>query len=70
MNGLSFVSAPRVSADSFARVLVRAGSPAASDAANLYAIIVSYHLDPAIALALAKYAATVTLATGQPCVQL
>ena len=49
---LSFVSAPRMSAESFARVLVRAGSSAAPDAANFYAIICSYNLDPAIALAM------------------
>jgi len=49
---LSFVSAPRMSAESFARVLVRAGSLAAPDAADLYAIICSYNLDPAIALAM------------------
>src|SRR5262245_24391065 len=54
MSGLSFVSAPRMSAESFARVLVRAGSPAASGRTRgspLHAIVVSYGLDPAIALA-------------------
>ncbi len=49
---LLFVSAPRISAGSFARVLTRANSPAAVDAANLYAIIVAYGLDPAVALAM------------------
>jgi len=52
MADLTFLSAPRMSAESFARVLHRAVSPAASDAANLYAIIVGYGLDPAIALAM------------------
>ncbi len=54
---LFFVAAPRMSGESFARVLARGNSPAASAAAELYAIIVGSHegspygLDPAIALA-------------------
>lgn len=49
---LHFISAPRMGAASFARVLLRAQSPAADDVANLYAIICLYNLDPAIALAM------------------
>jgi len=52
MADLTFRSAPRISAASFTRVLTRAASPVAGDAANLYAIIVSYGLDPAVALAM------------------
>src|SRR6266508_4521393 len=54
---LLFVAAPRMSGESFARVLARGNSPAASAAAELYAIIMGSHegspygLDPAIALA-------------------
>jgi hypothetical protein len=52
---LTFVSRPRISADMFAYVLQRgigAGpSPAAPYAYDLYNIVVSYGLDPAVALA-------------------
>jgi hypothetical protein len=58
MANLTFLASPRMSAESFTRVLVRAQSPAASDAANLYAIIVSYGLDPAIALAMFSHEST------------
>jgi hypothetical protein len=49
--GLSFKSPPRISQESFVAILQRAGSPAAPEAANLYTIIASYGLDPAVALA-------------------
>ena len=58
MNDLTFRAAPRMSVDSFARVLLRAGSPAAAGAANLYAIIVGAGLDPAIALAMFAHEST------------
>jgi hypothetical protein len=58
MNDLTFRQAPRMSAASFARVLQRAGSPAAPDAANLYAIIVAYGFDPAVALAMFAHEST------------
>ncbi len=49
--GLTFKSAPRISQESFAAILQRAGSPAAAEATTLYTAIVSYGLDPAVALA-------------------
>jgi hypothetical protein len=58
MAALTFVAAPRMSAELFARVLMRGGSSAADDAANLFAIIVSYGLDPAIALAMFAHEST------------
>jgi hypothetical protein len=57
-DGLLFVHAPRMSAESFARVLFRNGSPAAVAAADLYAIICSYDLDPAVALAFFAHEST------------
>ncbi|MBK9709723.1 MAG: glucosaminidase domain-containing protein [Kouleothrix sp.] len=48
---MSFQSAPRISQRSFARILVRAQSPAAADGPRLYDLVASYGLDPAIALA-------------------
>lgn len=48
---LTFVSAPRISLDVFARVLVESASPAASDAHDLYTIPLQYGIDPAVALA-------------------
>nr|WP_052294993.1 glucosaminidase domain-containing protein [Oscillochloris trichoides] len=60
--GLSFKSAPRISQDSFVAILQRAGSPAAGDAANLYSIIVSYGLDPAVALAFFQHESSFCLA--------
>lgn len=50
-DALTFVAAPRISAEQFTRVLFRAGSPAAADANALYQIITSYGLEPAVALA-------------------
>ncbi len=50
-DGLTFKFAPRISQESFAAILQQAGSPAAPEAANLYTIIASYELDPAVALA-------------------
>jgi hypothetical protein len=50
-DGLTFKAAPRISHESFVAILQRAGSPAAPEAAALYAIITSYGLDPAVALA-------------------
>lgn len=58
MSELSFVHAPRMSTESFARVLFRNGSPAAAAAADLYAIICSCNLDPAIALAFFAHEST------------
>lgn len=49
--GLLFVHPPRITAATFARVLHAAHSPAAPDAAALFAIPVAYGLDPALALA-------------------
>ncbi|NTV62481.1 MAG: glucosaminidase domain-containing protein [Oscillochloris sp.] len=49
--GLTFKSAPRISQESFVAILQRAGSPAAGEASNLYTVITSYGLDPAVALA-------------------
>ncbi len=51
MNDLTVQAAPRISATQFARVLDRAKSPAASDAAALYRIPLGRGLDPAVALA-------------------
>jgi hypothetical protein len=52
---LTFVSAPRISAQTFAQILQRGNgggpSPAAPHAEELYNIIVGYGLDPAVALA-------------------
>jgi hypothetical protein len=50
-DGLTFKAAPRISQESFAAILQRASSPAAPEAANLYTVITSYGLDPAVALA-------------------
>jgi hypothetical protein len=58
MSDLTFAHAPRMSAEAFARVLVRNGSPAAPNAAGLYQIIVSYGLDPAVALAFFAHEST------------
>ncbi len=60
--GLAFKSAPRISQDSFVAILQRAGSPAAAEAANLYTIIVSYGLDPAVALAFFQHESSFCLA--------
>ncbi|WP_161569241.1 glucosaminidase domain-containing protein [Candidatus Oscillochloris fontis] len=60
--GLTFKSSPRISQDSFVAILQRAGSPAAADAANLYTIIVSYGLDPAVALAFFQHESSFCLA--------
>ncbi|NWF78939.1 MAG: glucosaminidase domain-containing protein, partial [Chloroflexi bacterium] len=49
--GLSFRAAPRISQGAFSQILANAGSPAAPHADELYAIIVAYGLDPAVALA-------------------
>jgi hypothetical protein len=57
-DGLLFVHAPRMSAESFARVLSGNGSPAAAAAADLYAILCSYNLDPAVALAFFAHEST------------
>jgi hypothetical protein len=48
---LTIQTAPRISAAQFARVLTRAHSPAAPDAAALYPIPIERGLDPAVALA-------------------
>lgn len=58
MTSLTFLSAPRISREAFARVLVVNGSPAAVAAADLYDLIVSYGLDPAIALAFFAHEST------------
>jgi hypothetical protein len=58
MSELTFVAAPRISAGQFARVLLRAGSPAAEQAETLYGICVDYGLDPAIALAFFAHEST------------
>lgn len=50
-SGLSFKAAPRISRDGFTRVLQAGGSPAAGQGGELYDIIASYGLDPAVALA-------------------
>lgn len=52
---LTIAHAPRISAAQFSRVLVRAASPAAPDAAKLYAIPPTYGLDSAIALAFFRH---------------
>jgi hypothetical protein len=57
-DGLLFVHTPRMSAESFARVLSRNSSPAAGTAADLYTIICSYNLDPAVALAFFAHEST------------
>lgn len=49
--GLMFVAPPRMAPASFARVLLRAGSPAAAQAGELFASVAGYGLDPAVALA-------------------
>jgi hypothetical protein len=48
---LTFVSTPRISRAMFMRVLATAHSPAAAVAGDLYDLIASFGLDPAIALA-------------------
>lgn len=48
---LTIVSPPRITDDVFVDVLQRAQSPAAEGAATLYAVCVSYGVDPAVALA-------------------
>ncbi len=58
MTELLFVSTPRISADQFARVLLRAGSPAAPGAIPIYGNIVGTGLDPAIALAFFAHEST------------
>lgn len=50
-SGLTFKAPPRISKGSFTRILTGAGSPAAPYGDELYDIIVSYGLDPAVALA-------------------
>lgn len=60
--GLTFKSAPRISQDSFVAILQRAGSPAAPSAASLYQVIVSYGLDPAVALAFFQHESSFCLA--------
>jgi hypothetical protein len=50
-SGLSFKASPRISKDSFTRILTNARSPAAPQGDALYDIIVGYGLDPAVALA-------------------
>ncbi len=57
-DSLLFVHSPRMSAESFARVLFRNASPAAGSATELYAIIASYNLDPAVALAFFAHEST------------
>ncbi|RRR69174.1 MAG: hypothetical protein EI684_16395 [Candidatus Viridilinea halotolerans] len=49
--GLTFAAPPRISQANFSRILTTANSPAAPYGDDLYAIIVSYGLDPAVALA-------------------
>jgi hypothetical protein len=58
MTSLAFLNAPRISREAFARVLVVNDSPAAAAAADLYDLIVSYGLDPAIALAFFAHEST------------
>lgn len=48
---LTFLSSPRVSLGTFARVLDDAGSPAAPEAGAIYAMLIARGLDPAVALA-------------------
>lgn len=60
--GLTFKSAPRISPESFAAILQRAGSPAAPEAAALYSVIVGYGLDPAVALAFFQHESSFCLA--------
>jgi hypothetical protein len=50
-SGLTFQASPRISKGSFTRILTGAGSPAAAQGDELYDVIVSYGLDPAVALA-------------------
>ncbi|GAB4423204.1 MAG: hypothetical protein OHK0015_00520 [Chloroflexi bacterium OHK40] len=50
-SSLTFKASPRISQASFTRILTNAGSPAAPHGDELYSIIVSYGLDPAVALA-------------------
>lgn len=61
-DGLTFKAAPRISQESFTAILRRAGSPAATDAANLYTVITSYGLDPAVALAFFQHESSFCLA--------
>ncbi|PDW01443.1 glucosaminidase domain-containing protein [Candidatus Viridilinea mediisalina] len=49
--GLTFAASPRISQEHFSRILITGNSPAAPYGDELYAIIVSYGLDPAVALA-------------------
>lgn len=49
--GLTFAAPPRISQEHFSRILITGNSPAAPYGDELYAIIVSYGLDPAVALA-------------------
>lgn len=46
---------PTISESAFAHVLASAGSPAASQAAGIYAAFVAYGVDPAIGLAIAQH---------------
>jgi hypothetical protein len=50
-SGLQIQAPPRISRAAFTQILSRAGSPAAPHGDELYAIIVGYGLDPAVALA-------------------
>lgn len=67
--GLSFRAQPRISQASFSRILAAAGSPAAPYGDELYSIIGSYGLDPAVALAFfqheSQYCTTGRCARGE-----
>lgn len=49
--GLALQGPPRIGRAAFTQILVRAGSPAAPYGDELYAIVVAYGVDPAVALA-------------------
>jgi hypothetical protein len=51
----SILHKPRISAATFARILARAGSPAAASAASCYAAAVAVGVDPAVMLAIFEH---------------
>lgn len=66
MSGLTFIARPRIAADAFARVLATGASPAAPDAAALYAICAGHGLDPAVALAFFAHRSRYTARAAWP----
>lgn len=55
---LIFLSSPRISPDRFTRILFDAPSPAASEAAQCYAALIGFGVDPAIGLAFFQHEST------------